>query len=246
MNLSALPWRIICDGFHNASRNMAFDEVLFRRALHGHQQQPVLRLYGFHPQAVTVGACQKMKQTHPLIDYSHASSNVTRRITGGGVVFHDNNLTYSIVAHKKAHKTFLSLKESYRIIHSVIQEALHTKGLATDFFDSNESIFMGTRDCFTTPVKNDLMIEGKKIAGGAQKRSHDFLLHQGSISLEPLLPKDENYYAVFENMCEIFIQSFYSVLGVTGQRHSFTQEEIEEASVLEHEKYIREEWILKN
>ena len=238
--------RIIQDGFHHAPLNMARDEVLFRRVKKEVQKYPVFRLYGFRTPAVTVGVCQKLKNDNALMKYYEQHMNMTRRITGGGAVFHGDDLTYSLVAHESFHPHFKTIEQSYEIIHYAIGDAITKAGGSVHYYDTDKKIFMGTRNCFTTPVKNDVMFDTVKIAGAAQKRSHGFLLHQGSIVLKPLLNSGGHFNDIFEKISTILIENFSHVFNVETRDVPFTTEECQEAYQLMDNKYTLPEWIFKN
>jgi lipoate-protein ligase A len=114
-----------------------------------------------------------------------------RRPTGGGLVEHGHGLdfTYSIVVSAAAARARqLSLRASYRAIHGVLSQVLLDFGVRAALAAPDQE-GAGGAACFTNPVSDDLMLDGKKIAGAGQKRSRGAILHQGSI--QPLkLPPD--------------------------------------------------------
>ncbi len=238
--------RIIKDGFHKASFNMAADELLFREAQMKTDNEAVIRLYGFDSQAVTVGICQKLKNDASLMDYFKENTDFTRRITGGGAVLHNDDLTYSIITHNTFHPSFNRIDTSYQVIHSSIKNAARKIGKNIYFHDKSDNNFMGTKECFINPVKNDLMYNGQKIAGAAQKRRRGYILHQGSILLRPFLRNGETFLNLFQRMSDALIDSFCEYFCADRNEYPLTEDELKEVYILEEEKYSVKEWVLRN
>ncbi|RME69985.1 MAG: hypothetical protein D6776_12275, partial [Planctomycetota bacterium] len=72
--------------------NMAVDAALLRRA----DEAAVLRFYRWSPAAVSIGRFQDLART-PLPPWL-AGQPVVRRLTGGGAIWHRDDLTFSIAA----------------------------------------------------------------------------------------------------------------------------------------------------
>lgn len=202
-------WRLIDTGFNSGAFNMSLDETLFQRALESDGQEspyfiPALRVYGFHRPAITYGYSQKISK-HWLDDPFYESA---KRITGGGLVFHGKDLTYSFVGGKSHHETFRSLLSSYRAFHEVVQQAFQKMGIRVDFFEEKRTAGSGKNLCFLAPVKHDLTFEGKKMAGAAQKRSGEIFLHQGSVNFRVFLENDEDYFSFYEKFKTLFLAAF--------------------------------------
>lgn len=170
-------WCLLRDGARPAAWNMAADEVLLELMGNGHP--PVLRIYGWSdPAAVTIGYSQKS---------TAAPACAVRRPTGGGVVFHARDLTYSVALPYGHAVEKLDRIESYRVIHLAVAAAAAEFGI--DAVLSGDTIpphiDRATMVCFATPTRYDVMDggAGRKIAGSAQRRAKSGLLHQGSIAL---------------------------------------------------------------
>lgn len=167
------PWFLLSSGSAPAALNMALDEALLESA--AALTRPVLRFYGWTENAATFGYFQRISEVRawtplrPLI----------RRPTGGGLVPHDADWTYSLVV-PPSHSWF-SLKaiESYRQMHQWIQRSFASLGLSTHLAPAPRQASAG--QCFTGAERFDLLSEGKKVAGAAQRRNRHGLLIQGSI-----------------------------------------------------------------
>jgi lipoate-protein ligase A len=153
--------------------NMALDEALLENV--SRLGQPVLRFYGWTEPAATFGYFQKFSEVErvtllrPLI----------RRPTGGGIVPHDADWTYSFVAPPNHEWHLLKAEESYRRIHEWIQRAFSKLKVETELAPCCKKTAPG--QCFEGHEKFDLLWRGKKIAGAAQRRNKSGLLIQGSV-----------------------------------------------------------------
>lgn len=152
---------------------MAVDEVLLEAAQR--IGQPVLRFYGWTEPAGTFGYFQKYVEAaswtplRPLI----------RRPTGGGLVPHDRDWTYSLVFPPGHRWHALRARESYQRVHEWLHAAFAALGVTTRLAPCRRP--EGSGRCFLGAEKFDLLWEGRKIAGAAQRRNRDGLLIQGSV-----------------------------------------------------------------
>jgi lipoate-protein ligase A len=104
---------------------------------------------------------------------------LVRRPTGGGIVPHDSDWTYSL-ASPAGHEWYaLKAIESYRRVHEWIRQAFAKLDLASELASSARKA--GAGECFSGHERFDVLWRGKKIAGAAQRRTRDGLLIQGSI-----------------------------------------------------------------
>jgi lipoate-protein ligase A len=216
-------WLWIDSGFNSGAFNMALDEALFRKALEEPSERtPVLRVYGFHRPAITYGYSHRMP-AHWAEDPFYESS---RRITGGGIVFHGKDLTYSVVASVRDHESFRSLAGSYRAFHEAVREAFLRKGIRVEFTEpANASKAKDAgKFCFLAPVRHDLAFDGQKVAGAAQKRSAGLFLHQGSVNLRAFIGETCSYPALFHEMKSLFFEAFRDRFGAEFTAHSVLDE----------------------
>ncbi|MEI8340114.1 MAG: hypothetical protein WCH43_01090 [Verrucomicrobiota bacterium] len=155
---------------HPAALNMAVDEILLQ-----HLSRPVLRVYRWLRPSVSFGYFEKFK----AVQAQYPSREPVRRWTGGGVVPHGEDLTYSLLVPTGS--LFLRLKtaESYRAIHERIAAAMNRAGVTVSMAGDDQQKI--SQACFENPTRYDILREGRKIAGAAQRRTKFGLLHQGSI-----------------------------------------------------------------
>ncbi|MBT3407174.1 lipoate--protein ligase family protein [Candidatus Woesearchaeota archaeon] len=156
-----MKWRLIIDKKANdAYTNMAIDEAILTS-----NYKPTLRLYQWNPPAISVGYFQSLKKEVDIEKCKNEEIDIVRRITGGGAVFHDKELTYSFVCPEElvSHKII----DSYEKICNTIVRALKKFGLDAKFI----------------PI-NDIIVNSKKISGNAQTRRDGIILQHGTILLD--------------------------------------------------------------
>ncbi|HXB59243.1 MAG TPA: hypothetical protein VNU95_06745 [Candidatus Acidoferrales bacterium] len=178
MNTDGHRWLLLNSGKGEAAFNMALDEALLEAMTR--LQMPVLRFYGWTEPAATFGYFQKFSD----VERATLLRPLVRRPTGGGIVPHDMDWTYSFAVPPKHEWHSLAAIESYRRIHEWIQRAFVKLNIQTELAPNKKSA-QGNPDmpgeCFTGHEKFDLLWHGKKIAGAAQRRNKLGLLIQGSV-----------------------------------------------------------------
>jgi lipoate-protein ligase A len=184
MNIENENWFLWDDGARPPQENMDVDLELLKKSVPG-LSAPIVRFYDWDRPSVTIGYVKKPEAVPERARYT-----VVKRPTGGGIVYHDNEFTYSVVAPASHWISELDRVESYHVIHRVIVRALAGIGLECLLSDTKDnSSDRATMRCFTTPTKYDVLAldaagAPRKVAGAAQRRTREGILHQGSISLE--------------------------------------------------------------
>ncbi len=160
----------------SGSLNMALDESMMEQA-----SEPWLRIYQWSEPTVSIGFSQALG----VIPESHRAWPVVRRWTGGGVVVHDGDWTYTLAIPTTHPFGDQPAGESYRQIHEAMIAAFAASGIA-DCLLQPVSTSDGMGVCFSEPARFDVVRNGKKIAGAAQRRSRAGYLHQGTLQhLQP-------------------------------------------------------------
>jgi lipoate-protein ligase A len=166
-------WLLLDSGTNTPAYNMALDEALFENA--ATFGQPVLRFYDWSEPCATFGYSQKIAQ----IEAATNLRPLIRRCTGGGLVPHDGDWTYSLIFPPDHEWAGLTATESYQHTHKLLQAAFEKIGMETELAKSCRRPKPG--ECFEGHELHDLLWNGKKIAGAAQRRNHHGLLIQGSV-----------------------------------------------------------------
>jgi lipoate-protein ligase A len=166
-------WFLFRSGAADAARNMALDEALLEampRIAH-----PVLRFYSWTQPAASFGYFQKYAE----VEQRTALRPLVRRPTGGGLVPHEADWTYSITFPPQDEWYSLPAIESYRRVHEWLQAAFALLGIETGIAPEPHPALPG--ECFAGHERFDLLWKSQKIAGAAQRRRRDGLLIQGSV-----------------------------------------------------------------
>ena len=152
---------------------MALDEGLLELA--PELGRPILRFYSWSRPAATFGYSQKygevaaMTLLRPLV----------RRPTGGGLVGHDADWTYSLVFPPHHFWYKLKAAQSYQRVHQWLVDAFAAMGVPAMLAPCSLQKIPG--QCFVGAEQFDVLWHGRKIAGAAQRRTRTGLLIQGSV-----------------------------------------------------------------
>ncbi len=150
--------RVLETGYNSAALNMAIDEALIDSI----DESPVFRVYGWRPAAVSVGYFQSIRDEVDIEKCCELGIDVIRRLTGGGAVLHEFELTYSFTTKQYPQ----NIMESYRWICEAVVMSIKRLGFNASF----------------VPL-NDIVVNGKKVSGSAQTRRKGVLLQHGTLLL---------------------------------------------------------------
>jgi lipoate-protein ligase A len=151
--------------------NMALDEAMLLSA-----SDPWMRVYQWSAPTISIGFSQEMDR----VLGEHRDWPLVRRWTGGGVVVHDGDWTYTLAAPHGSALCEMRATDSYRLVHEAMIAALVECGISDcELQAENTSDGMGV--CFVEPAKFDVVRVGQKIAGAAQRRAKAGFLHQGTV-----------------------------------------------------------------
>ncbi|OGV40066.1 MAG: hypothetical protein A2020_13790 [Lentisphaerae bacterium GWF2_45_14] len=209
--------------------NMAIDELLLEKS--SPDEMPILRIYGWDRPSISIGYVQ---------DFAAAEApgyTVVRRPTGGGVVYHDKDLTYTVIIPAGHTINKLGRLDSYHVLHHAVLNALENLGHKEAGLSPDEMppVDRATMQCFTTPTRYDVISMGRKFAGSAQRRTKKGILHQGSISLDA---SDGNKNLLIKTI----ISGFIKILALDFISYMPDDALLTEASDLAEKKYKTTEW----
>jgi lipoate-protein ligase A len=234
--------RTLETGYNSGPWNMALDEVLMNCI--NYHNMPILRIYGWQPPTISIGYFQSMDEEVDIKKCRQMGIDVVRRITGGGAVLHESELTYSFITNVYPK----NIMESYNLICDPIVICLNKLGFNAKF----------------APL-NDIIVNGKKVSGNAQTRKKGILLQHGTILLnvnfekmfsvlkvpseklkdkmindakERVMGLDKTFEQVAYNLKESFSEKFSAEIIVD----SLTSKEKESTKKLVDEKYISDQW----
>ena len=173
MNSGTSTWLFLDSGAGSAAFNMALDEALLEAM--PRLGRPVLRFYGWTEPAASFGYFQ----SHVSVEKLTPLRPLVRRPTGGGLVPHDADWTYSVCFPARHAWWSLRAVESYRRVHEWVQAAMASLGQTTALAATAHKAAGG--QCFSGYEMSDVLWCGHKIAGAAQRRTRLGLLIQGSV-----------------------------------------------------------------
>jgi len=206
-----------------AALNMAIDEALLETAT-----QPTIRFYRWDHPALSFGYFGKFDEVEK------EKRDLVRRWTGGGIVFHGDDLTYSIVIPVNDSAFGESSMSIYEKVHRAIQV---TVGSGAELEGRDAALRrprtsqrdVPTNQCFANPVRADVLLNGEKVAGAAQRRTRRGLLQQGSIqNVELTGDFEKNLAAQLSQNC---------IARTIEQAH------VEHAQQIAKEKYATAAWL---
>ncbi len=137
----------------------------------------VLRVYEWEGEACTFGYSQKYEDAKAACK---AGVTPVRRATGGGIVQHDGDTTFSLVFPWDR----TSAPEAiYKNIHRGVHQALKAAGIPAAMATVRQTGLAAA--CFARPECADLVdAAGRKILGGALRKRGLKGLYQGSLRLK--------------------------------------------------------------
>jgi lipoyl(octanoyl) transferase len=234
---------------HSAAMNMAIDEPLLETAV-----VPTIRFYRWRSAALSFGYFGKFSD----VAIYAAERDLVRRWTGGGIVLHGDDLTYSIVIPANDPVFDESSVAIYEKIHRALCGALAAGGqdaelasvaalgerrksrkgdlqIAQRWTGDRRSLETAICDreynCFANPVRADVMMDGRKIAGAAQRRTRRGLLQQGSI--QGITMKSD------------LAQKFAQELSANCSEFKITKAILKRAQEVAQQKYGTDSWLRK-
>ncbi len=142
----------------------------------------LLRFYNWAEPGVTFGYSQRRKAVQQAIDASGCPiTAVTRRPTGGGIVFHETDLTFSFIFPSPG--AFFEPGKTYDRLHRAINAEYARLGITFDLLNEKTKDYAvndPVMNCFAKPVNMDILYNGKKVLGGALRKFGDHMLYQAS------------------------------------------------------------------
>ncbi|MFH1198961.1 MAG: lipoate--protein ligase family protein [Candidatus Omnitrophota bacterium] len=177
-------FRLIISEAAYATYNMELDEKIFSRFLE--DRIPVFRVYRWARPAFTYGAYQNPEAEIDLKQCALDGVEVVKRITGGGILFHHDEITYSFVCDKTDVGEPSNVFVSYREICAFLINFYASLGLKTNFALESKDFkhkSASSELCSNSYEKYDILINGKKIGGNAQKRKRQVIFQHGSIPM---------------------------------------------------------------
>jgi lipoate-protein ligase A len=242
---SRVHCRLILPKTDDGATNMAIDEALLASCEAG-ESALTLRLYAWSKPTLSLGYFQEA----PASDGALARLPAVRRLTGGGAIVHDAELTYSLVWPLAADLRIpAAAPEAYAHLNRALSAALRLMGVEPDSSSSGDTAraFL----CFQRRSRYDLLVRGHKIVGSAQRRRHAAALQHGSVLIGPSdargipdlsLTQLLGRAVSMEEAANALVRAFETELGWTFVPGELTAAERRRVDDLCRQKYRRLDW----
>jgi lipoate-protein ligase A len=197
--------------------HMATDEALLEAAA-----CPTLRLYRWRPATVSLGYFQDFAQIAARLPRQGGSAMpVVRRITGGGAIWHEHEVTYCLVGVLGEHGLPTRVRDCYPLLHGAALAALNARGarLGRQRSSVGDRRYSDEPRCFASPAADDLVAHdgGKALGSAGRARGVRVLIH-GSLKLASN-PWDGDAVAAcglsWDVAAEALQEAFAAALGAT-------------------------------
>lgn len=182
-----------CDGVHDAAENMRRDAWLLHAAESG--AEPVLRLFGFVPPGITLGIHQQPGQELDLDRCAADRIGWARRPTGGRAILHVHEWTYALATPIGDPAWGGSQEATYQRVSRLVVASLVRLGVPAELAAARVRTAdrtLGPRSaegpaapCFASTARHEIVLNGRKLVGSAQRRTANGILQQGSVLLGP-------------------------------------------------------------
>jgi lipoate-protein ligase A len=177
---------------------MAADVYLMDRCQKEHTL--FLRVYSWEQPSITIGFLQKADEILDSDALKRDGVTWIRRPTGGRAVLHSEDVTYSCIFSHGLTEMGTSIKETYSKISACLRTGLSYAGIYSETHDSESEFKELKREkklpCFLAPNRDEIMIEGKKLVGSAQRRTVAGILQHGSIPISEAYLKLPEYLSI--------------------------------------------------
>src|SRR5438874_3761519 len=181
-----MAWELIIDGTLDGPANMAVDAVLLGEVERFPGARTVVRFYGWRRPAISLGRNQKVENAVDE-DYRRANGiDIVQRPTGGRAVLHDDELTYAVISNDSFYFGD-TIYGNYRRVSEALCLGYNDLGIAANLApDTRKPDVLDNGidpPCFLSTSRYELMVEGRKIVGSAQRRVRRSFLQHGSMPI---------------------------------------------------------------
>ena len=197
----------------------------------------VLRFYNWNGPGVTFGYSQRRKAVGEAVAAAASGIKaIVRRPTGGGIVFHESDLTFSFIFHSPG--VYFEPGKTYDRLHSAINSEYARRGMSFDLLSEKTRDYAvndPVMNCFSKPVDKDILYNGKKVLGGALRKLGDYMLYQASFQA----PDARDNAPEHRNA---IIAALAGEFGLTWGSAALAPQISEKAALLAANKYRTAEW----
>lgn len=159
--------------------NMAVDQALLQSAID--EGPATLRWYRWMEPTVSLGYFQQEGEV--LADPRLAGLPRVRRLSGGGALVHDRELTYSLTL-PGSQRVIERPMDLYRLVHEAFVEVFRERGVNLALRGETLKLTDEPTLCFARQDEHDLVLNGYKVLGSAQRRRRGAILQHGGLLLK--------------------------------------------------------------
>mgnify|MGYP000250470083 CR=1 FL=1 len=197
----------------------------------------LLRFYNWQSGGVTFGYSQRYSTVITRLKKEKKEGlPPVRRPTGGGIVYHENDLTFSFIFHYPC-VTF-NPRRIYFLLHNAIKREYGKSVLNFDISSDkteNYNTNFPAMECFKKPVEMDLLSEGKKALGGALRKFADYMLYQASLQTAEVR-KNADFHK------KTIAKAFANEFNIIWEEKKMAGEEMEKVLQIKEMKYMTKSW----
>jgi lipoate---protein ligase len=172
-----MRWKIIDSGTKSAEENMSLDARLLSDLC-----EPIVHLYDWKESSATYGHFIDISKFFNMKIVKEKKLDLAKRPTGGGIVFHISDLAFSILLPATHPDFSLNSLNNYLYINTKVGEILY-QFLKVNIELLPHNNVERSHFCMAKPTIYDLIVDGKKVGGAAQRKTRLGYLHQGTIFL---------------------------------------------------------------
>lgn len=248
-------WRLIDTGLRDGAWNMAVDEALLK--CYKQEDMPILHLYRWE-NTISLGRFSAIEKSVDIGQLNKNSIHCVRRMSGGGILVHGSDLSYSLILPRSQCKE--GLKANYRYLCTFLLHLYERLGLKAHFVQELGLEQKQSNICLAGCEPYDIAIEGKKIGGNAQRYTRNVLFQHGSIPMrlnervfDSLFLEESGMKSAaslekcgvtiaYEMLAELLIETFCETFETEVISSSLSLYEEQNAQALFEKKYTQEGW----
>ncbi len=189
--MTTIKLSIIDSGKASGELHMKRDYQILTKIL---SSNSILHLYEWREDSATYGCLLDVKKYLDLEKVAQKGLSLAKRPTGGGIIFHLWDFAFSYLMPASHSEFSINTLENYAYVNRAVIQTVHEflgEKLPELLPEEPTPLDEASRHfCMAKPTKYDVMVNGKKVGGAAQRRKKQGFLHQGTISI---VPPDLNY-----------------------------------------------------
>ncbi|MCK5145769.1 lipoate--protein ligase family protein [bacterium] len=181
--MSINTWRWIDTGFSDGARQMAMDQAIL--ACSEEVGMPTMRMYRWAPYCISLGYHQKLDSID-VAACKDAGIHVVRRPTGGRAVFHAEEVTYSVIIPKSNTQYLDNVAALYMTLSQGLARGIRRMDVPAELEKRSVDLHEHYKkdlsvSCFSAAARHEILVDGKKLVGSAQRHLAEGMLQHGSI-----------------------------------------------------------------